>query len=1233
MIRIAVARTWKTMENPWYMLWSIWCTVLMVAADRIFDCPSTWVTYGQSCYQFNFYQARVFEDAAISCEVDGATLVTINSTDEHKFIQQWLKRYDALRNTWFTSGNESAETNGHIIWKDGSKFTGDDSFWLNGKHDDVGGHIVYVYDGEEYRWSHREVTLASAYICEIQKVEAFRIMMEARDFDYGSPFSDPNEIEKGPQIVVQPNNVVIIPGETRIFLKCVANGNPRPTYKWYRGTNNELVNSETDSRYTLTNGKLTISQPQDALDADKYQCEATNKLGSVLSRKVQLSFGVLGEFPSDDIIPQVVRGEIGAVFKCPNVHYKPSVVYRWFKNSPQNFVKTDRYPHAFVSRNGRLYFSELTSSDAGLYYCLARLNADIGAHLSSEQSPIVTSMPTPVVVKNNAAAKRDPVIHNDFIAIFPEPTLLGQTVSMECMAFGSQPLIYYWTRKDKPLPDRSKLKGHNRILEITNVTMDDIGTYVCHVKRGQFSSAVSKSVYLKVEAKPFFVYPLKSRHMDVGSRLIWRCMVLAVPNAEFSWYKNSKLLRSGHDGIEINGNVLKIRSLDDSLHRGMYQCVASNVHGSSYSAAQLRILSFKPTFTKYPVTTEQFASLGGSIILFCQPEAAPYPTFNWTKDGRLITPEVNQRSTILPNGNLLLKDVQHGDAGVYTCLAKNHLGEASSSGEVKVVKHSLISRGPQNTKVLINETAFLYCHGSVSKSMDHVFKWFFNDKLIDIIRDQHYLKGTSNQQLGLYIRSAQLRHTGRYKCVLQTPVDSSEAEAMLTVLGPPSRPAGVFAKPVRNDDRAYRIYWTDGNDNGSPIRFYTILVATKHRSDFQILRRDIPTESTSNDNNGQRTFTVGDLRPGLLYGFKIRAKNIRGIGPASEASAFYSVAEAPPKKVPEHVGGGGGSVGTLKITWTALPIEDQGGEGIGYNIYWRESFKVPWKFKKIKGDKNEFNTLVGKDKFYTQYEIKVQAFNKHGAGPNSSIVQIFSAEDLPVLAPNGVSGYGYNESAIMVKWKPMEENRETIRGKILGYILTFWNRWQANPVITGVSYPGQRSSGLVTGLAFYDSDHYIYVQVYNSAGVGPPSGQITVTTKGEAPLLFPKIIQVFSHGPTSIRLTWRGIPTGNTEEALKGYKILYWTMKESFHGARVVTVDRSANQGVIGGLEKGVLYKARVRGYSNGGDGKLSAMVYFTLGGQVSVDLTNVGLIASSQRPESFYLLLLLALCFSCSIK
>ena len=36
-----------------------------------------------------------------------------------------------------------------------------------------------------------------------------------------------------------------------------------------------------------------------------------------------------------------------------------------------------------------------------------------------------------------------------------------------------------------------------------------------------------------------------------------------------------------------------------------------------------------------------------------------------------------------------------------------------------------------------------------------------------------------------------------------------------------------------------------------------------------------------------------------------------------------------------YVGGGGGSVGTLRITWEPLPPEDHNGWGIGYTVEWK----------------------------------------------------------------------------------------------------------------------------------------------------------------------------------------------------------------------------------------------------------------------------------------------------------
>lgn len=49
--------------------------------------------------------------------------------------------------------------------------------------------------------------------------------------------------------------------------------------------------------------------------------------------------------------------------------------------------------------------------------------------------------------------------------------------------------------------------------------------------------------------------------------------------------------------------------------------------------------------------------------------------------------------------------------------------------------------------------------------------------------------------------------------------------------------------------------------------------------------------------------------------------------------------------------------------------------------------------KTLEGNVNEFSAYVGRSKFYTKYEVQVQAFNNIGPGPNSSIVTVYSAED------------------------------------------------------------------------------------------------------------------------------------------------------------------------------------------------------------------------------------------------
>jgi hypothetical protein len=93
-----------------------------------------------------------------------------------------------------------------------------------------------------------------------------------------------------------------------------------------------------------------------------------------------------------------------------------------------------------------------------------------------------------------------------------------------------------------------------------------------------------------ITAKAYFNFPLKDMHADVDDALTWRCEAVSRPRAAYTWYKNTQVLSSIAGELEIRGNVLKIKKLHPAKHNGMYQCAATNPHGTTFSSGQLRVL-------------------------------------------------------------------------------------------------------------------------------------------------------------------------------------------------------------------------------------------------------------------------------------------------------------------------------------------------------------------------------------------------------------------------------------------------------------------------------------------------------------------------------------------------------------------------------------------------------------------------------------------------------------------
>lgn len=79
--------------------------------------------------------------------------------------------------------------------------------------------------------------------------------------------------------------------------------------------------------------------------------------------------------------------------------YLAAVTYQWIKENTF-FIRTDKQKYMFISSNGRLYFSEVTRDDEGLYSCLTTLTSISGTTLATTQPPSRVSMPIQLIVQD-----------------------------------------------------------------------------------------------------------------------------------------------------------------------------------------------------------------------------------------------------------------------------------------------------------------------------------------------------------------------------------------------------------------------------------------------------------------------------------------------------------------------------------------------------------------------------------------------------------------------------------------------------------------------------------------------------------------------------------------------------------------------------------------------------------------------------------------------------------------
>ncbi|XP_030630760.1 contactin-1a [Chanos chanos] len=940
--------------------------------------------------------------------------------------------------------------------------------------------------------------------------------------------------------------------EDKITMRCRARANPPATYRWKINDREIPFEGKGAERFSMVGGNLAISSPNKTEDAGRYICVATNKYGTVISRGATVTFGYLDMFSTEDREAVHIKEGQGAVLLCaPPPHFPDDLSFRWMLNEFPTFIPVDK--RRFVSQTtGNLYIAKVDSSDSGNYSCFVS-SPSITKSVFSKYIPLVPIVERPV--------RKYPA---DIKVKFPDTVaLLGQNITLECFALGNPIPQIRWRKMDGTLPAHHQISMAGGHLHLVNVQYEDAGTYECEAVNSKGKDR--HSARLIVEAAPEWLENISSSEANVNSDYTMSCVASGIPTPVVHWLKNGNVVVS-------NTSELKFTDLtfDDS---GMYQCVAENKYGVIHANAELRVFASPPTFEFNPVKSEILAPKNGRVVIECKPRAAPKPVFSWSKGTELLSN--SSRIFIWEDGSLEILNVTKTDEGKYTCFARSTLGRANSTGSLSVTDATKITLAPSNADVTVGENANMQCAASHDSSLDITFIWSLDGHAIDFDKErEHYeriMVGDSSSEL--LIKNTQLKHAGRYTCTAQTPVDNVTASADLVVRGPPGPPGGVRVEDI--GPKSVRLIWSQGTDNHSPISKYTIQY---RQPNIQDEWRDAVTSPANVEGNAE-TATVVDLIPWTTYEFRVTATNTLGTGKPSDPSAKITTQEAVPVVAPSDVGGGGGTSRELTITWTPVQPQYYYGRNFGYIVAFRPRNDYEW--RKVTVADPQANRYVHKDASispYTQFEVKVKAFNSKGEGPFSLTAVIYSSEDAPSEAPSIVEVKSLSATEAVVWWFPV------LHQTVEGYQVRYWRKTDENEATALRLMVSSRENHTRLDNMRPDSLYLVNVRAYNAAGYGPTSIIHEIRTKKAPPSRPPKILgPKFSSSGTSVNIAWEQVESLANESIVEGYKVLY-TMDGKG------TLYMTERQSIDLPLTKKGQYLVEVRAYSAGGDGAVARL-------------------------------------------
>uniref|UniRef100_A0A8C7MIU8 Heparan sulfate proteoglycan 2 n=1 Tax=Oncorhynchus kisutch TaxID=8019 RepID=A0A8C7MIU8_ONCKI len=471
-----------------------------------------------------------------------------------------------------------------------------------------------------------------------------------------------------PVATVTPQGPVRVRMGEPINLECQASGEPRPSVTWHR-----LDSIKLNPRFSIQ--RVLVARPE---DSGTYVCTAHNDEGTTETRVEVIVEGaaqvpVTPRASVPDPLMVVVEGQ-STTLRC-DAHGFPVPKITWSKlRAPLP------WRHKVVDNT--LILPNVGRADSGEYICNATNSmgtTEVTIMLDVETPPYATSLPDDVAVR------------------------VGEVIRLQCLAHGTPPLLFQWTKLNGSLSTRADVQGGD--LQINLATPEDAGTYKCVATNNVGTSEAHATVTVRCNKPKTPLAVRVSPQVEVkarGSAVEFTCSAAGGLGTTMEWLKEGGALPPNH---HIKDGVLRIENLEQR-NEGIYICRATSVHGQAQDSAKLTIQALPKVMINVR-TAVQTVMVGNSVEFECQAIGEPQPTVRWSRVGGPLPAHI-----MVKGGMLKIEQVSDADAGQYRCTATNNVGSVQSQVVLHVQSLPQIAALPELNEVTVGSDAVLPCVAS-----------------------------------------------------------------------------------------------------------------------------------------------------------------------------------------------------------------------------------------------------------------------------------------------------------------------------------------------------------------------------------------------------------------------------------------------------------------------------------------------------------------------------------------